>query len=174
MKHVLLSALLSLIAAQSFALNTQRIYERKPNPYVGQDEKAWVEVPQALAAYPSKPEWLQLDMPVTVRPAIFVNLNDLQRGEDQVIRLTLRQLSKSGIDNISREGLHCSQRSYRSYAFADLVNQRWIESQNPQWRKLDGLDMLRRELIAAMCPDGWMPLSDNDLTANLQRASKKH
>ena len=170
MKHVLLTALLSLFTTQCFGLN----FEHKPNPYVEQNEKPWKEVPKTHTAYPSKPEWLQLDMPVTVRPAIFINLGDLQRGEDQVIRLTLRQLSKSGIDNISREGLQCSLRSFRSYAFADQVNQRWIESQNPQWRKLDSLDMLRRELIAAMCPDGWMPLSDDELAANLKRASKQH
>lgn len=173
MKPILLSILLALVTTQSMAVNYERIRERKPNPYVTDDNTVWAEVEQALSSYPAKPEWLQLDMPVTVRPAIFVDLSDLQPGSDQVIRFTLRQTSKSGVENISREGLHCDQRSYRSYAFGDTVNQRWIESKNPQWRKIEATDYLRRELIAAMCPEGWMPQSKDALLANLKAATKR-
>lgn len=164
------SALLLLLSAQGMA--AFNLDNRKPNAYVMENDKPWVEQEQALVPYPLQPQWLQLEMPVTIRPQIFVNTADLQLGPDQVIRFSLRQASKSGVENISREGLHCEQRNYRSYAFGDPVNKRWISSQNSQWRKLDVSDLLRRELVTILCPQGWTPATAAEVITNLQRAGK--
>lgn len=163
------SAVLLLLSAHGMAFNLDN---RKPNAYVMENDKPWAEQEQTLVPYPLQPQWLQLEMPVTIRPQIFVNTADLQLGADQVIRFSLRQSSKSGVENISREGLLCDSRSYRSYAFGDPVNKRWISSQNSQWRKLDINDQLRRELITIMCPQGWTPPTAEEISTNLQKASK--
>ncbi|SCK10859.1 CNP1-like family protein [Vogesella sp. LIG4] len=135
-----------------------------------QEGPAWQEGQQALPPFPEAVKWVELPMPASIRGKIFIGIDDLQRGDDEVVRYTLRQQSSSGIDNISREGLHCMQRNLRIYAFGDTVNKRWIESQNGTWRHLTDADMLRRSLVEAMCPKGWTPPNREEILVNLNRA----
>lgn len=139
------------------------------NPYV--EDFVWQEKPQVIPPYASAPQWLELPMPASVRPKVFVDISDMQLGEDEVIRYTLRQLSSSGIENISREGLYCIKRQLRSYAYGDTVNKRWIEAQNSSWRGVAANDWVRRELIDAMCPKGWAPPTLEEVHSNLNKAA---
>lgn len=138
------------------------------NPYT--EDFVWQEKSQTLPPYATAPQWLELPMPASVRPKVFVDISDLQLGEDEVIRYTLRQLSSSGIENISREGLYCIKRQLRSYAYGDTVNKRWIEAQNSDWRGIAANDWIRRELMEDMCPKGWTPPTLEELRLNLNKA----
>ena len=134
------------------------------------DEGPWQEQVLPLPAF-GKMDWVELVRPVTVSSRLMIDRQTLQLADDRTIRLTLLQLSKSGIENISREGIHCGQRTQRSYAFGDTVNHRWIESQRNDWRKLDRNNEVMKVVTQALCPDNSPPLSAAELADNLRKAS---
>ncbi len=138
-----------------------------------QPETAWQEQVLPLPGYPVTAQWVELDTPVTVKPRVFVDSNSLMLAEDRTVRFILRQLSSSGIDNISLEGMHCGERTQRSFAFADTTGQRWITSQRAEWRRLDGNNTLLQTVIKALCPEDAPPLNAEELAANLKQATKR-
>lgn len=148
-----------------------KINSRKLGHY--QPETAWQEQALPLPGYPATAQWVELDTPLNVKPRIFVDSNSLLLAEDRTVRFTLRQLSSGGIDNISAEGVHCGERTQRSFAFADTAGQRWITSYRAEWRKLDGNNTVQRSVIKALCPEDAPPLNAEELAANLKQAAKK-
>jgi len=141
--------------------------ERQHN-YV--DEGPWQEQILALPAF-GKMDWVELVKPVTVKSRLFIDRQTLQLADDRTVRLTLLQLSSGGIENISREGIHCGQRTQRSYAYGDTVHQRWIESQRTEWRKLDRNNEAMKVVTQALCPENTPPLNADELANNLRQAS---
>ncbi len=134
------------------------------------DEGPWKEQVLPLPAY-GEMAWVELARPATMKSRLFIDRNTLLLAEDRTLRLTLLQLSSSGIENISREGIHCAQRTQRSYAFGDTVNRRWIESQRSEWRKLDRNNENIKLVTQALCPDNTPPLNAEELASNLHKAS---
>lgn len=138
-----------------------------------QPETAWQEQVLPLPGYPASAQWIELDTPVNVKQRLFVDSNSLLLAEDRTVRFILRQQSSSGIDNISAEGMHCGERTQRSFAFADTTGQRWIASHRAEWRKLDNNNAVQRSVIKALCPEDAPPLNAEELAANLKQARKK-
>jgi len=165
--------MLSLLAAANLAHAdlAEKISNRKPNRY--QPDTAWQEQALPLPGYPVTAQWVELDAPVTVKPRIFIDSSSLVLAEDRTVRFALRQLSSSGIDNISLEGMHCGERTQRSFAFADTVGKRWIASSRVEWRRLDGNSALQQTVIKALCPEDAPPLNAEELANNLKQAAKR-
>lgn len=134
------------------------------------DEGPWQEQLLPLPAFGAY-DWVELVKPVTVKNRLFVDRKTLLLADDRTVRLTFMQLSSSGIENISREGFHCGERTQRSYAYGDTVNHRWIESQRTEWRKLDRNNPAVSVLVQALCPENTPPLTAEELSGNLLKAS---
>lgn len=137
-------------------------------------DEAWQASNLPLPDFASlQPHWLELDTPVTVKQRLFIDDSSLQLADDRSIRYALRQLSSSGIDNISWEGLQCNERTQRSFAFADIVGKRWIDSQRAAWRNLSGNNPTQQAIAKALCSENSAPLSLDELRSNLRRAAKR-
>jgi|GEM_PF-7005234 len=148
-------------------------YEQQRKKRYFEEEAAWQESALAIPAYSSQFVWAALDAPIEVRSQLFIDTRSIQLAEDGVVRVTLRQLSRNNVENISREGVHCNERSTRSYAFADISGQRWIEATRSVWRKVTMTDYLKRTLVNAVCPDSIAPRSEAELIQHLQKSPSK-
>ena len=142
--------------------------EKKTGNYV--DEGPWQEQVLPLPSYGGM-DWVELDKPATISSRLFIDRKTLLLATDRTVRFTLLQLSSGGIENISHEGVHCGERTVRSFAYGDTVNKRWIASNRGEWRKLDGNNQVMRTVVVALCPDHTPPLTSEELSLNLTRAS---
>jgi hypothetical protein len=163
---ILLGLALAANLAQADMFNKGR--ERNIGTFI--DDGPWQEQVLPLPAY-GNADWVALDLPATIKNRLFIDRATLLLADDRTIRFTLRQLSQGGIENISYEGLHCGQRTVRSFAFGDTVNKRWIASARTDWRKLDGNSVTWKNVSQALCPDNTPPLNAEELQRNLQAAS---
>ena len=129
----------------------------------------WQEASVPMPEYPASFDWREIEMPGEVKQRVFIDAGSIQIGSDGVTRFTLRQLSSKGAENISREGVHCDERSLRSYGFADPAGKRWIESTRAKWQKASFGDAFRQTMLKNLCPDGLAPRSIDALLANLNK-----
>jgi hypothetical protein len=105
---------------------------------------AWKEQETELPAWPDAGRQLE----VTVNQAnfpfrVFIDPESLSIGEDRVLRYTVVVVSASGARNISYEGIRCSKRSYRRYAYG--AGDEWVPLAAEPWRPLleEGMDSYR-------------------------------
>lgn len=132
----------------------------------------WEEAEAQIPPY-TQADWAVLDMPDQIKMQIFIDKLSLQPGADGVVRFSLRQLSAKGVENISHEGIHCNQRTYRSYAFADTYGKRWIVSTRSNWQKLTMHDAMRRTLLNNVCPGQVFPRDTDAILRNLNKDTLK-
>ena len=96
--------------------------ERKHN-YV--DEGPWQEQALPVPAFGSW-DWVELDKPVTLKGQLFIDRQTLRLAEDRTVRFSLLQLSSSGIENISHEGVHCGERTQRSQGDQGFLHMQYL------------------------------------------------
>lgn len=142
---------------------------RPVNPYAPDTDVKWQEGKVELVDYPASFDWRELTMPPEVKQRVFIDAGSLQIGEDGAVRITMRQLSSKGADNISREGFVCKERTQRSYAFADTAGKRWIESTRGSWQKALGTDYLRRAMLDQLCDGSVTPRNNAELLNHLNK-----
>ena len=162
-----LAPALVIAVAANLAFAGERQLHNKYNWY--EEVAPWQEARVPLPEYPASFDWREIEMPVEVRQRVFIDATSLQIGSDGVTRFTLRQLSSKGAENISREGVHCGQRSLRSYGFADPAGKRWIESTRAKWQKASFGDAYRHIMLTNLCPDGLAARSSEALLANFNK-----
>jgi hypothetical protein len=109
---------------------------------VGDDDKDWVEVvPQT----PSVPNDADL-VPFYVSPAtqfrFFVDTHSLSIGTDGVVHYTLIARSPQGAQNASFEGMRCTKRLYKVYAY--LGPKGFDERPSPEWTRISEADANRQ------------------------------
>ena len=150
------------LAGLLLALNAQASEYNKGfnNTNYAMDEvQPWTEGKFSIPAYPATPDWIGFYVGPEVSNKYFADSKSMTVGEDGVIRLILRVQSPSGAENLSVEGIQCSEGSYRSYAFGDSINKRWIESMRADWRKIAYDDKARRTLREDLCVEKTAPKS---------------
>lgn len=155
-----------LVATQALA-GTQI---RNNTNYAFEDQGPWTEGAYTLPLYPAMPDWVGFYVFKENPNKYFVDAKSLTIGEDGVIRFILRVQSPSGAENLSVEGIQCKQGTYRSYAFGDSYNKRWIESTRADWRKIEYEDKTRRVLREDMCPERDVPKLAEDAIKLLRSA----
>jgi hypothetical protein len=79
----------------------------------------------------------------------FVDLESVSVGRDGVVRYTLLARSAGGATNISYEGIRCSGRERKLYAFG-RADKTWSAARNPQWVSISDLPV---NLLQAMLHD---------------------
>ncbi|WP_137009097.1 CNP1-like family protein [Aquitalea aquatilis] len=127
--------------------------------YAMDEVQPWSEGQFSIPTYPTAPDWIGFYVGPEVANKYFADSKSLSVGEDGVVRLILRVQSPSGAENLSVEGIQCAEGSYRSYAFGDSINKRWIESLRADWRKIAYDDKARRALREDLCVEKTAPKS---------------
>lgn len=149
-------ATVGVLAAQAGLAETRF----KPNAvYAFDDDTPWQEKDYTLPAFPQQPSWEEFFLSPRRANQQFIDTSSLSMGEDGVVRFILRIQSPSGAQNLSVEGIRCTGRQMRSYAFGDSINQRWIESMKPVWRPIEIDDAVHRTLRETLCQEG-SPVKD--------------
>ena len=111
------------------------------------DDYQWQEQGVDLPSYPKEEELLELRFDhAGARFQFSIDPNSLSLGEDGVVRYTLVMRSPSGSKNVMYEGMHCTERQYKTYAWGTRKNEfrrlskpRWqnIESSRSNWFRHD-------------------------------------
>jgi len=161
------------LAGLLLALSAQASeYSRSSNNtnYAMDDIQPWAEGKFSIPAYPAAPDWIGFYIGPEVANKYFVDSKSMTVGEDGVIRLILRVQSPSGAENLSVEGIQCADGTYRSYAFGDSINKRWIESMRADWRKIEYDDKARRALREDLCVEKTAPKSAEQASKLLRAA----
>ncbi|MCP3869564.1 MAG: hypothetical protein GY703_15995 [Gammaproteobacteria bacterium] len=99
-------------------------------------EYEWEEGEADLPNYPQEENLLPVQLGYSgSKFSYFVDSESLQVGEDGVVRYTLVIRSKSGASNVMSEGIQCSTRTYKTYAYGGSKG-KFSTPRNPKWRPI--------------------------------------
>lgn len=120
------------------------------------DAARWDELQAQLPEYPKAENYLPLRVSVTTPFDFFVDAKSVSVGKDGVVRYSLIAKSPDGALNVSFEGIRCSERKFRIYAFGRSDNS-WSESRSSAWQAMpaDSRNAQRAVLHSEFfCPPG--------------------
>jgi hypothetical protein len=109
-------------------------------PAYGSDEGAEVsgrgsEAPVTLPAYPQPENYLPFDVSATTPFTFFVDAKSISVGADGEVRYTAIAKSTRGALNVSFEGMRCTGREFRIYAFG-RADHTWSKARDSEWRAI--------------------------------------
>ena len=82
------------------------------------DGKTWKEQEVEPPSWPDPGRLLEVSVNRASFPfRVYIDPDSVSIGDDRVLRYTVVVVSQTGARNISYEGIRCSKRSYRRYAF---------------------------------------------------------
>jgi hypothetical protein len=95
----------------------------------------WSELPALSPKFPKPEDYLPLQVKTTTSFAFFVDAKSISVGKDGVVRYSLIAKSTEGVINVSYEGIRCSTREYRVFAYGRPDNT-WSEARIGKWQPL--------------------------------------
>ncbi len=107
----------------------------------------WSELQTDLPAYPEEGRLLEVEVATAYYPyRVFIDPESLSVGADRVVRYAAMITSAAGARNVSFEGLRCSTREYRRYAYG--TNGSWQALGDTPWERImkSGMGHYRHEL----------------------------
>jgi len=173
-----------LAAAALVAMTSLPGFAAKKDP-LGHDEGAGIEYVE-----PDVVEWKELEVPPpdfprpenlrefyvspTATSTYLIDASTLSPGSDGIVRYVLVVRTASGAQNISFEGIHCEEGTWKLYATGGGDGQ-WNKARISEWRPIENKPVnryhaaLSRELF---CPDG-IPIATADEGRNALRLGKR-
>ncbi len=104
----------------------------------GVEDYIWKEGSSSLPPYPQDSDLLEVAGPPTHRNYQYlIDGKTLSIGKDRVVRYSIIVRSPSGADNVMFDGIRCTNRQLKNYAYGSTDmdgNKKFIERQNPSWR----------------------------------------
>ncbi len=100
------------------------------------EEKTWQEEETQLPATPDLNAAKSFFVSPTTVLEFSIDPASLSIGKDDVIRYTLLVKSRSGVVNLSFEGLRCASAEYKVYAYGNERTPEWSAVRNPQWKEI--------------------------------------
>jgi hypothetical protein len=120
-----------------------------------EDGRRSADVDAQLPPYPKPEDYLQFRVNAISAFDFFIDAKSISVGTDGVVRYTLIAKSSGGAANISYEGLRCSGRQFRVYAFGRSDGS-WSRARDARWQTIsqaEGGNMQRAVLHADFfCP----------------------
>jgi hypothetical protein len=101
----------------------------------GAQGSGWSEAQVAPPGFPKPDNYLPLQVTATTTFAFFVDAESVSVGKDGVVRYSMIAKSAEGVLNISFEGIRCSTREYRVYAYGRPDNT-WSETRSATWQPI--------------------------------------
>jgi len=129
-----------------------------PNTYQGDDEgKSWQEQRIELPAFPKQENLREFYVSPVATNKYFIDASTLAVGADGVVRYVLVVQTSGGATNVSFEGIHCQQRSWKHYATGHRDGT-WIKSRatRSEWRPIENKPVNRHH--AALSRDFFCPV----------------
>jgi len=167
--RVFTSVLLLVLATGIAAAQPISDWER------AQQEKNWKEGKVVLPPYPKPGNLISFAVSATTDFKFFIDSASLSVGDDGVVRYTVVARSASGVDNVSYEGIHCRDGTYKVYAFGQS-NGTWRRNPLAQWRPVEaGSVMLWRQVLRNnyFCPQNLRIRDATEGLAALKRGGAK-
>lgn len=130
-KRLLTAGLLALAGVAS----AQQFYGDKKYGEFYEEEKKWTEAESKLPEFPSEQNLIEFDAGAASRNRYYVDGSSLNAGEDGVVRYVLVAKASGGARNLSFEGIRCSTRERKLYAFG-RQDSTWSKARNPEWQSI--------------------------------------
>lgn len=139
--------LIILLSSFSFADN-KRVYST-----YAIDDKPWEESEQAMPPFPdvNGDGWLSFYVSETYDNTPMILLDSLIIAPDYSVRYVLNVKGAKGGNNLSVEGIRCTNRLNKAFAFGDTTSNRWIMVQNSEWKSIRPQDSMRQRLREIFC-----------------------
>jgi hypothetical protein len=99
------------------------------------ERRGWKEGEYTLPAPPKAEDLMEFYVSATTDFRFFVDRQSLSVGKDGVVRFTLLARSPSGSENVTYEGIRCSEGNYRVYAYG-RAGGGWNE-RDSDWRPIE-------------------------------------
>jgi hypothetical protein len=103
------------------------------------EEKAFKEDALKLPPYPPDASLVEIHPRGNSSNRFYVDIDSLSLGEDRVVRYTMVVKTRSGVANVSYEGLRCKDAHYKVYAFGTR-EAAWAASRNSDWKYVESSD----------------------------------
>lgn len=120
------------------------------------EDKPWVEMEAQLPPAPKPENLLPFFVSAATENRFFIDGTSLSRGEDGVLRYTLVIKSSGGATNVSYEGMRCSSRELKRYAFG-RNDGTWGKARNTKWEPIGYQEINRQHHMLYddfLCPRG--------------------
>ncbi len=99
-------------------------------------EKAFVEIAPLMPEAPKPEDLTSFYVSPVTSFRFFIDTRSISIGKDDVVHYTLIARSPEGANNISFEGMRCSNRTYKVYAYLG-ANDTFRPRTDPQWVRVD-------------------------------------
>ncbi len=135
------------------------------------DDSRWTQAQSQLPPYPALEDYLPFQVNAVTPFDFFVDAKSVSVGNDGVIRYSLIAKSTQGALNISFEGIRCSGRQYRVYAFG-RSDRTWARARTNRWQPLsqDAGNAQRAILYSEFfCPDEAISVGAESVLKALRR-----
>ncbi len=104
---------------------------------------AWKELDVVLPAYPDGQHYVEVPLQLAGSDMeMFIDATSLTLGEDRVTRYVMLLRSPSGSDNLFYEGIRCSKKEWRSYAYGSNTGE-WQALGDTPWQPIRDLGVER-------------------------------
>jgi CNP1-like family protein len=127
-----LKRLLAFALAMPFVL---ALAQPKSDWELEMERRGWKEGEYKLPALPKPDDLVEFYVSATTDFRFFIDRQSLSVGKDGVVRFTLLARSPSGAENVTYEGIRCSEGNYRVYAYARPEGG-WRE-RDSEWRPIE-------------------------------------
>jgi hypothetical protein len=131
----------------------------------------WQEQDFELPPYPAADDLVRIDLNTDYFPhTLLVDPGSVSVGKDDVIRYTMVIRSGSGVENTSFEGIRCTNREVREYAYGS--GGQWLPMRDSEWRYVSRArqDIPRARLIN----DVFCPLVPGNARAQIVRKLRNY
>lgn len=162
-----LAFLLAGVAVGAAAQSSDRHGDGTPRFNTNFEEEApWQEQQEvAPPAFPKQENLIELYVSAVATNKYFIDASTLAVGADGVVRYVLVVQTSGGATNVSFEGIHCKERSWKHYATGH-GDGTWTKSRAAriEWRPIENKTVNRHH--AALSRDLFCPVGNPILTAD--------
>ncbi|KAF0165983.1 MAG: lipoprotein [Rhodocyclaceae bacterium] len=158
--------LLVAIAANAAAQLSDPFGRYVPKNHPGdEEEKPWQELAIEPPAFPRQENLLEFYVSAVATNRYFIDASTLGAGSDGVVRYVLVVKTAGGATNVSFEGMHCKDRTWKHYATGRSDNT-WTKSRaaRVEWRPIENKPVNRHH--AALSRDFFCPMGNAIKTAD--------
>jgi len=99
------------------------------------DDQEWKEQVARLPASPKPDNLIPVPIGIEATFSFFIDQASIDVGTDGVIRYTVVARSLRGAENVSFEGIRCTTRERKIYAFG-RPDRGWSQARNPTWASI--------------------------------------
>jgi hypothetical protein len=129
------AAALLLCLALPLPVAGQSFYGDKKYGENYEEEKKWVELESNPPAFPKPDDLIEIDAGAATSNRFYIDGKTLTVGQDGVVRYAMVVKTSGGSTNVSYEGLRCSTKERKLYAFGRSDNT-WSAARNPAWQPI--------------------------------------